>query len=209
MRVRQMKVGDQQNFEYILVSEPSREALVIDSGWEVDPILAAARDELLEVKYAVATHHHSDHTATLWQLAQLLDAKIVACRNSPTTHDVSVSDGQVLRVGKEEVRVLHTPGHTDDSICIFDGEHLFTGDALLIGSCGRTDFKGGSPRKMYESLQSILKLPPATVVYPGHDYGEVPYRSLLEELKHNPELSATSYSEFLRAHGSSSRKLHH
>lgn len=200
MLVKQIKVGPEQNFEYLLVDKPTGEAMVIDSGWKVDQIVTMVRDGSLEVKFAVATHGHSDHTETLWQLAALLDTKIVAHGNSPMAHDVSVSDGEELRVGRSRVKVLYTPGHTDDSICLYDGEHLFTGDTLLIGRCGRTSYEGGSPKRLYESLQSILELPPGTIVYPGHDYGEVPFRSLSEEIDRNPELSARSYQEFLRAH---------
>lgn len=199
MSVRQMKVGDQQNFVYLLVDEPSGEAMGIDSGWEIDPIVAIVRAEKLDLKYAVATHHHSDHTATLWQLGRLFDATIVAHSSSPLSHDCGVDDGDVLRIGEREVKVLHTPGHTEDSICLYDGNHLFTGDALLIGSCGRTDFVGGSPEQMFRSLHSvILNLPPETIIYPGHDYGEVPFRKLAAEAKVNPALLAKSYPEFLR-----------
>ena len=199
MSIRQIRVGTLQNFVYLLVDEPTGEAMVIDSGWDVDPIIVAARDEGLSVKYAVATHHHSDHADTLSQLAQLLDAKVVACKGSPIPHDVSVAGNDVLEFGESKARILHTPGHTEDSICIFDGENLFTGDTLLIGGCGRTDLAGGSPKKMYRSLHSMIPaLPPKTMVYPGHDYGEVPFRSLAYEKKLNPALLARSYAEFLR-----------
>ena len=193
-----MKVGDQQNFVYLLVDEPSGEAIAIDSGWEIEPIVTIVGAEKLDLKYAVATHHHSDHSATLWQLGRLFDAKIVAHRSSPISHDLGVDDGGVLRIGGLEVKILHTPGHTEDSICLYDGKHLFTGDALLIGNCGRTDFVGGSPKQMFRTLHSvILNLPPATIIYPGHDYGEVPFRKLSAEAKVNPALLAKSYEEFL------------
>ena len=193
-----MKVGDEQNFVYLLIDEPSSEAIVIDSGWEIDPIVTIVRAEKLDVKYAVATHHHSDHTATLWQLGRLFDAKIVAHRSSPIAHDLGVDGNETLRFGAEEVKILHTPGHTEDSICLYDGKHLFTGDALLIGSCGRTDFVGGSPKQMFRSLHSVvLNLPPETIIYPGHDCGEVPFRKLSVEAKVNPALQARSYEEFL------------
>jgi len=193
-----MKVGDQQNFVYLLVDEPSGEAIVIDSGWEIEPIVTVVSAEKLDVKYAVATHHHSDHSSTLWQLGRLFDAKIVAFRSSPISHDLDVDDGDTLRIGGLEVKILHTPGHTEDSICLYDGKHLFTGDALLIGSCGRTDFVGGSPKQMFWSLHSvILNLPPETIIYPGHDYGEVPFRKLSAEARANPALLAKGYGEFL------------
>jgi glyoxylase-like metal-dependent hydrolase (beta-lactamase superfamily II) len=194
-----MKVGDEQNFVYLLVDEPSGEAMVIDSGWEIDPIVTAVRTEGLDLQYAVATHHHSDHTATLWQLARVFDAKVVAHRSSPISFDVGVDDGDALKIGETEAKVLHTPGHSEDSICVFDGRHLFTGDTLLIGGCGRTDFEGGSTRKMYRSLHStILRLPPDTTIYPGHDYGEVPFRKLSMEARVNPALRAKNYAEFSR-----------
>jgi len=196
--VRQMKVGDQQNFVYLLVDEPSGEGIVIDSGWEVDSIVSAARAEKLDLRYAIATHHHSDHTATLWQLGRLFDSKIVAYSGSPIPHDLDVDDGYILKIGGQEVKVLHTPGHTEDSICLYDGKHLFTGDTLLIGSCGRTDFVGGSPKQMFRSLHSvILNLPPETIIYPGHDLGDVPFRKLSAEARVNPALLARSYKEFL------------
>ena len=199
MSVRQMKVGDEQNFVYLLIDEPSGEAIAIDSGFEIDPIVSVVRDEKLEVKYAVATHHHSDHAGSLWQLSRIFDAKVVAHRSSPIPHDLDVDDGDTLRIGGLEVKVLHTPGHTEDSICLYDAKHLFTGDTLLIGSCGRTDFVGGSPRRMFRSLHSvILNLPPKTIVYPGHDYGEVPFRRLSAEARVNPALLAKSYEEFRR-----------
>jgi len=197
--VRQMKVGDQQNFVYLLVDDPTGEAIVIDSGWEIEPIVTVVNAEKLDVKYAVATHHHSDHTATLWQLGRLFDAKIVAHKSSPTPHDLDMDDGDTLRIGGLEVKILHTPGHTEDSICLYDGNHLFTGDALLIGSCGRTDSVGGSPKQMFRSLHSIiLNLPPRTMIYPGHDHGEVPFRRLSAEAKVNLALLAKSYEEFRR-----------
>jgi len=193
-----MKVGDEQNFVYLLVDEPSGEAMAIDSGWEIDPIVTAVRTERLDLKYALATHHHSDHTASLWQLARVFDAKVVAHRSSSITFDVGVDDGDTLRMGETEAKILYTPGHSEDSICVFDGKHLFTGDTLLIGGCGKTNFEGGSTRKMYRSLHSvILRLPPETVIYPGHDSGEVPFRNLSAEAKVNPALLARSYKKFL------------
>jgi glyoxylase-like metal-dependent hydrolase (beta-lactamase superfamily II) len=199
MMVRQIRVGTMQNFVYLVADESSGEAMAVDSGWDTDPIVRIANDEGMKVRFAVATHNHSDHTSTLRELAQKVGARVVAHKSSPITHDVPVTDGATLRVGGKTIIVLHTPGHTEDSICLHDGENLFTGDTLFIGNCGRTDLPGGSPEKMYRSLhQAILRLPPETTIYPGHDYGEVPFRKLSEESKLNPTLSAKSYAEFLR-----------
>jgi glyoxylase-like metal-dependent hydrolase (beta-lactamase superfamily II) len=196
--VKQMRVGKMQNFVYLLADELSKEAIAVDSGWETDPIVERAARDGLRVKFAVATHNHFDHTSTLQELAKMLYAKVVAHENSPIPHDLSVKDGDILRLGRKNVRVIYTPGHTEDSICLYDGENLFTGDTLFIGNCGRTDLPGGSPEKMFKSLHNvILKLPAETIVYPGHDYGDAPFRKLGEEARLNPTLCVRSYSEFL------------
>jgi hydroxyacylglutathione hydrolase len=197
MIVRQMEVGTMQNFVYLLADRPGGEALVIDSGWETEPIINAAREVGVKVKFAVATHNHFDHTSTLRELAGALGAKLVAHERSPIDPDVSVKGGDVLMVGQNEVKVIYTPGHTADSICLYDGENLFTGDTLFIGNCGRTDLPGGSTKEMFSSLHDvILKLPPSTTIYPGHDYGDVPFRKLGEEAQSNPTLSTRTYAEF-------------
>jgi glyoxylase-like metal-dependent hydrolase (beta-lactamase superfamily II) len=186
-----------QNFVYLLEEESSKEALVVDSGWETDPIMKEVEKGRMKVKYAVATHSHFDHVSSLQDLAQALGAKLVAHVNSPFAPDIAVKDGDALQLGGKPVKIIFTPGHTEDSICLYDGENLFTGDTLFIGNCGRTDLAGGSPERLFNSLHEvILKLPPRTMIYPGHDYGDVPSRSLGEEARLNPVLLASTYDEF-------------
>jgi glyoxylase-like metal-dependent hydrolase (beta-lactamase superfamily II) len=144
----------------------------------------------------VATHEHFDHTSTIHELAAELGARVVAYSTSPVKHDLPVEDGEELALGGSKVKVLHTPGHTDDSICLYDGAEVFTGDTLFIGTIGRFDPENGET--MYNSLYNVLlKLPEATVIYPGHDYGEVPSRSLGEERLRNPFLRAKNVAGFL------------
>jgi glyoxylase-like metal-dependent hydrolase (beta-lactamase superfamily II) len=194
-----MEVGTMQNFVYLLADGPGGEALAIDSGWETGPIVSAAKELGVKVKFAVSTHNHFDHVSTLGELAEELGAKVVAHERSPIDHDITVKGGDVLKVGQKEIKVVYTPGHTADSICLYDGENLFTGDTLFIGNCGRTDLPGGSSQEMFRSLHEvILKLPPSTMIYPGHDYGDVPFRKLEEEALSNPALSARNYAEFFR-----------
>lgn len=192
----QLRVGTMANFVYLLVDAESREALVVDSGWETSPIVQAAGAERARVKYVVATHEHFDHTSTLREVATELGAEVVAHSSSPVVRDLSVEDGDELTLGSRKVRVLHTPGHTRDSICLYDGAEVFTGDTLFVGTIGR--FDENSADAMYNSLYNvILKLPEATVVYPGHDYGEVPSRSLGEERMKNPFLRSKDVGSFL------------
>jgi len=184
------------NFVYLVVEEKSREAMVIDSGWETDPIVKAAHDLGAKVRFAVATHEHFDHVSTLTELAKTLGAKVAAHENSPIKCDIRMRDGQELTLGGRGVRVLHTPGHTEDSICLYDGGEVFTGDTLFVGTIGRFDRAGSEA--IYRSLHDvILKLPASTVMYPGHDNGEVPFRSLAEEKATNPFLLAKDFRSFL------------
>jgi glyoxylase-like metal-dependent hydrolase (beta-lactamase superfamily II) len=192
------------NFIYVVFEPVSKEALIVDSGWEVEPAVKEIQNKGLSVKYVVATHHHFDHTQTLGELVQAVGGKIAAFQGSPLKTDVSLKDGDSLSLGKNELRVIHTPEHTEDSICLFDSKNLLTGDTLFIGSCGRTDLPGGSVEKLYHSLHRIiLRLPKQTVLYPGHDYGDVPFRELQEEAGLNPALTAREFSEFAKLFGQS------
>ncbi|MDA4115402.1 MAG: MBL fold metallo-hydrolase [Thaumarchaeota archaeon] len=199
MKVFQIPVGNMQNFVYLVEDEKSKEAMAIDSGWETAPILKVARREGMRVKYVCATHGHFDHVNTVDKLASELGAATVAFIGSDVRPKVGVRDGDVLRLGEGAVRVIHTPGHTEDSVCYYDGSHLFTGDTLFIEAWGRTDLPGGSDAVLYSSLHEvIMALPGDTVVYPGHDYGSVPFRTLGEEVRKNPALRAKTLAEFRR-----------
>jgi glyoxylase-like metal-dependent hydrolase (beta-lactamase superfamily II) len=199
MMVKQLKVGSMENFVYVVSDPVTKEALVIDSGWDVGPALEFSKEGGHTIKFVLATHEHFDHTRTIKELAARAGAKVVAHVKSPLEADLRVDDGDTMQLGKSEIQVLHTPGHTEDSICVYDGRNLFTGDTLFIGTCGRTDLPGGSAEKLYDSLyRKILNMPPDTEIYPGHDYGDVPHRRLDEEAKRNPALLAKDLKTFLR-----------
>lgn len=184
------------NLVYLVVEQRTKEALVVDSGWETKPITDAAQRTGARVKFAVATHEHFDHVSSLHELARGFDAKVVAHKDSTVECDVRVRDGDAIKIGGKDVRILHTPGHTEDSICLFDGVDVFTGDTLFVGTIGR--FERKRAEAMYSSLHDvILKLPPETMLYPGHDYGDVRSRTLSEERASNPFLMKGDFREFL------------
>jgi hydroxyacylglutathione hydrolase len=194
--VKQIPVGTMANFIYLLVDERSHEAAIIDSGWETEPVVNAANESGARVKYIVASHEHFDHTATIPELAESLGSEIVAHQNSPIQANLRVNDGDELKLGGTSIRILFTPGHTEDSICLFDGRHVFTGDTLFVGTIGR--FERTRAESMYNSLtEVIMKLPGKTVMYPGHDYGDVPFRTLREEGEANPFLLTRDLRSFL------------
>lgn len=136
------------NFSYIVADNNSNEAAVIDSSFNAGEIIKILREKRFSLKFIVNTHGHSDHTAGNHELASIFGAKIIAHKLSKANFDVAVEDGDVLTVGNISMRVLHTPGHTADSICLLlDNQKLLTGDTLFVGECGRTDFPGGSSKK--------------------------------------------------------------
>jgi hydroxyacylglutathione hydrolase len=187
-----------KNFDYLIMDDASKEAAAIDSGWETGPVIRAAQEDRMKVKYVIATHGHYDHVETLAELSGKFGSQTVAHESSELSTDIRVRGGDELKIGGASISVIHTPGHTRDSICLFDGKNLFTGDTLFIGNCGRTDLPGGSTIELFHSLHSVLmSLPGDAIIYPGHDYGEVPSRTMAEEMKTNPTLLARNLNEFM------------
>jgi hydroxyacylglutathione hydrolase len=198
MFFRQIKYyGD--NFSYLIADETTREAAVVDPSFNANIIMQILRDEKLLLKYIFNTHGHGDHTAGNENLKHSFDAKIVAYKSSGISKDIGVNDGDTLTIGKIQIKIIHTPGHTPDSICLLiNGEKLITGDTLFVGECGRTDLPGGNPKEMYASLfNKLMKLDDNIEVYPGHDYGSQPYSTIGIEKRTNYTLKRRTLEEFV------------
>jgi hydroxyacylglutathione hydrolase len=187
------------NFSYIIADEVAKEAAVVDPSYNADEIIKVIKNEKLRLKYIINTHGHSDHTAGNAELQSVFGAKLVAHKQSKTNCDILVDEGDLLKVGKINIKIIYTPGHTADSICLLvDNKKLLTGDTLFVGECGRTDFPGGSSKNMYESLfNKLLKLNDDVEVYPGHDYGRTPSSTIGEEKKSNYTLQPRSLKDFI------------
>jgi hydroxyacylglutathione hydrolase len=187
------------NFSYIIADEETKQAAVVDSSYNADEIMKIVKTQDLQLKYVINTHGHSDHTAGNSELTSIFGAKIVAYKQSKISHDISMDDGDTIYIGKVYVKIIYTPGHTTDSICLLvDGQKLLTGDTLFVGECGRTDFPGGNSKSMYESLFGKLwKLDDDVEVYPGHDYGVKPSSTIGEEKKSNYTLQPRSLTDFI------------
>jgi hydroxyacylglutathione hydrolase len=187
------------NFSYIIADDTTREAVVVDSSYNAGKITSVLTAENLKLKYIINTHSHSDHTAGNAELQSISGARIVAHKLSRINADVKVDDGEIISIGTIPVKVIHTPGHTPDSICLLvDNQKLLTGDTLFVGECGRTDMPGGNSRSMYDSLfHKLLKLNDDVEVYPGHDYGSKPSSTIGEERRSNYTLTPRSLSEFI------------
>jgi glyoxylase-like metal-dependent hydrolase (beta-lactamase superfamily II) len=189
-------VGD--NFSYVMADDSSKEAVVVDPSFNADAIIHLARKNELNIKYVINTHHHWDHTAGNSKIKSSFGSKIVAHELSKVEKDVEVVEGGILKVGEIVIKVMHTPGHTADSICLLVDKKLITGDTLFVGECGRTDLLGGSSVDMYDSLlNKLMKLDDEIEVYPGHDYGPRPHSTIGEEKRTNCTLEKRSLKEFV------------
>jgi hydroxyacylglutathione hydrolase len=186
------------NFTYIIADEETKEAAVVDSSYNADEIIKTIKTQKFQLKYIINTHWHSDHTAGNIELQSIFGAKIVANKQSKIHPDLTVDENDILSVGKISLKIIYTPGHTVDSICLLvNNQKLITGDTLFVGECGRTDFPGGNTKSMYESLHRLQELNDDIEVYPGHDYGLKQSSTIGEEKKSNYTLQPRSLKEFI------------
>jgi glyoxylase-like metal-dependent hydrolase (beta-lactamase superfamily II) len=199
MRVLQIPVGQMANFTYIIADEERGESAIIDPSWDLEKIFDALKKNNWKAKYIINTHSHFDHVLGNEQVAEITGAKIVQHKNSKLTKQISVSDGFIIRIGNIPIRILHTPGHSTDSIClVVNNELVFTGDTLFVGNCGRVDLPGSNPKDMYNSLfEKISKLEESLTIYPGHNYGPSPTSTIGKEKKTNYVLQPRSIQDFL------------
>ncbi len=191
----------------IIGDEKTHEAMVIDPGDQIEGILEILRQEKLTLKQIVITHAHIDHVGGAMKLKAATGAPILMNQNDfallkmldmqaawigmrppgDVQVDEAIGQGRVLKIGEISSNVIHTPGHSEGSICIYFPEEkkLIAGDTLFAGSIGRTDLPGGSMDKIMRSLHTqVLALPDETEVVPGHG----PVTTIGEERKTNPFL---------------------
>ena len=166
----------------------------------IDHYLGLAGRHGLRVHYVVDTHTHADHFSASRALGKALAAPVVTHRLSPAPYpDMRLDDGDMLIAGELKLRALHTPGHTRDSMSLALDDRVFTGDALLIGGTGRTDLPTGDPHALHESLfDKLLKLDPATLVFPAHDYKGRSHSTIGAEIADNPRLQKTERTAFVQ-----------
>lgn len=191
-------------YTYVLFDEGTRDALIIDPVDEqVERDLAVLRQYGLKLLWTVETHAHADHITSAGLLAEHAGAKTAAPAGCGIgTASVQLRNGEVLRFGGEAITALHTPGHTAGGMCYLwktpGGDHVFTGDTLLINGCGRTDFQSGSAANLYRSLTEVLfALPDDTTVWPAHDYQGRTQSTIGAERAGNARVAGKTLAEFV------------
>jgi len=191
MIFRQLFDPETSTYTYLLGCDQTLRALLIDPvASEVEGYQSVIHSMGLSLVYTLETHVHADHISGSGLLREHLNSKSVVHRDSGALcADLLVTDGVPLQLGSLEIRVLHTPGHTAGCVSYLMRDRVFTGDCLLIGGCGRTDFQQGDPGRLYDSIHhKLFTLPPDTLVYPGHDYQGNTVSTIRQELQKNPRL---------------------
>ncbi len=215
--LKPLLLGVMQNYVYLVGSRATRECVVVDAAWNIDAIVRAAEADGMRIVGALATHYHQDHVGgdlfghTIEGLAALLErvavpihvqrheadgiAKVTGVsRKELVLHD----GGDDVEVGDVKVKLLHTPGHTPGSQCFLCHGHLLSGDTLFFRGCGRVDLPGGDPEQMWKSLNGVLrKLPPETILHPGHQYGPITAATLADEFRENPYMNVPQLEDWL------------
>jgi sulfur dioxygenase len=181
MRFRQLFDAETSSYTYLIADESTREAALIDPVAEqVERDLKVVRELGLKLVLVLETHVHADHVTGAGRLRELTGARVAASPSGAPCVDRQVRDGEELALGGLRIQVLATPGHTDDSLSYLVGPKLFTGDALLIRACGRTDFQNGDAGQLYDSItHKLFTLPDE------------------EERRHNPRFAGRSREELI------------
>eukprot|EP01024_Parvocaulis_polyphysoides_P036662 TRINITY_DN32598_c0_g1_i1.p1 TRINITY_DN32598_c0_g1~~TRINITY_DN32598_c0_g1_i1.p1 ORF type:complete len:422 (+),score=63.35 TRINITY_DN32598_c0_g1_i1:167-1267(+) len=192
---RQLFESESSTYTYLLVDADSLEGVLIDPVYEtVERDIAVINDLNVKLLYAINTHCHADHITGTGKLKKLVPGvKSGIAKASGAKADFFFEDGDEIKFGQQSLKVLSTPGHTDGCVSFYTpaaGGLCFTGDALLIRACGRTDFQQGSPENLYDNVHGkIFTLPDETAIYPGHDYKGRTRSSVGEEKQKNPRLT--------------------
>jgi glyoxylase-like metal-dependent hydrolase (beta-lactamase superfamily II) len=196
----QIRIGGDRNFGYLLGDRASKKAVMIDPAYSPQEVFNRVVEQGLTATHIINTHGHTDHINGNSKAQQLSNAPIAAHPDSPAMPGISLKDGAELSVGALRLQFMHTPGHCDDHLVIYEktNELLITGDLLFVGKVGGTHSEADA-RTEWKSLQRVLaEFPEHATVWPGHDYGARPSSTLKLEKLSNPFLLCKNVDEFIQ-----------
>lgn len=197
MLVKQFRTGGDRNLGYLVADERAGAAAVVDASYDPQQIVAFAREHGYEIRYVFSTHGHLDHTNGNQKMQELTGRRALLLGDEDPDTGTIIKDGACLSLGGLEIKILHTPGHAADAICIYVHGALFTGDTLFVGKVGGTDLGAGAQAE-YEALhQKLMALPDETRVLPGHDVGVAPESTIAHERETNPFLLRPDFESFV------------
>lgn len=191
---------ESSTFTYLIVDDLTKDAVIIDPVERyLDSYIKKLAELKVNLKYGLETHVHADHVTASGKLRQKLGIKTaVGQMCGAESADIQLNDGDVITFGNEVINVISTPGHTAGSVSYLWKDRVFTGDALLINGCGRTDFQSGDAGVLYDSIiKKLFTLPDETLVYPGHDYQGRFVSCIAQEKNINPRLANKTREEFI------------
>lgn len=199
MIFRQLFERETSTYTYLVAARPGGRAVVIDPVHGFEAMYLQLVGQLgLTLGWAIDTHTHADHVTALGALRERTGCQtIMGAPSQATCVDRRVQDGEVIDCDGLALTAWFTPGHTDESFCFLLPDRVFTGDLLLYRGTGRTDFQSGDARKSWQSIQRLLTLPAATLVYAAHDYKGWTVSTIGEEQRFNPRLAGRTEAEYV------------
>ena len=197
LEIIQIPAGEMANFAYLLFCPVTRQGIAVDPSLEPQHLLDVINHHHVKLTWLVNTHGHRDHISGNAFTLEATGAKLAAHLLAGICVDKALVDGDILMIGANPVKILHTPGHTPADIALNPPGALITGDTLFVTKVGRADMPGSDPAAMYNSLQRLAGFPGETLVFPGHDYGPKPYSTIEFERQHNPYLRCPDLESFL------------
>jgi hydroxyacylglutathione hydrolase len=204
---KQLQLGPMLNFVYLIGDPASREAAIVDPGWDIAAIMRQLKTDGYKPTKILLTHTHPDHWMGMDQLLELVDIPVHVHVEEAGQLPIEagsirkVDGGEVVSVGAVPINLIHTPGHTPGSQCLLVSGKLISGDTLFIKGCGRCDLPGGDAATLYDSLTRLRGLDDQTALYPGHNYADVPTIALGEEKLANPFFKMPNLESFLQLVG--------
>lgn len=193
----QIAAGEMANFAYLIYCPATLVGVAVDPSFAPDRLLEQARQLSVKLELLINTHGHPDHGAGNQRIMEVAGVPLAGHPLDLPQADLHLDEGSRITFGDGIIEVLHTPGHTPGSICLYAPGLVVTGDTLFVTRCGRADLPGSDVRELYRSLRRLAALPPETRVYPGHDYGPQPVSTIAFELEHNPYLRCPDLDSFI------------